>query len=91
MRYYKCLVIACFAFIFSAKVFSQSSDITGLWTGLMYNDTTELSYRYELAISEKNGNFIGYSQTFFILDGQEYFGVKKLRITIDGNKILRKI
>ena len=88
MRYYKYLVIACFAFIFSAKVFSQSSDITGLWTGLMYNDTTELSYRYELAISEKNGNFIGYSQTFFILDGQEYFGVKKLRITIDGNKII---
>jgi hypothetical protein len=62
--------------------------MTGLWTGLMFNDTTELNYRYEIAISEKNGKLIGYSQTFFILDGKEYYGVKKLKITIDGNKVI---
>ena len=91
MPYCKRLIILCFAFLFSAKAFSQSpqtEDMTGLWTGLMYNDTTELSYRYEIAISEKNGSLIGYSQTFFILDGKEYFGVKKLKITIDGNKVI---
>ena len=54
----------------------------------MFNDTTELNYRYEIAISEKNGNLIGYSQTFFILDGIEYYGVKKIKITIDGNKVI---
>ncbi|MFM6926501.1 MAG: hypothetical protein ACKOU7_13425, partial [Ferruginibacter sp.] len=62
--------------------------MTGLWTGLMFNDTTELNYRYELAISEKNGKLVGYSQTFFILDGKEYYGVKKLKITIDGDKVV---
>jgi hypothetical protein len=62
--------------------------MTGLWTGLMFNDTTELNYRYEIAISEKNGKLIGYSQTFFIIDGKEYYGVKKLKITIDGNKVI---
>ena len=62
--------------------------MTGLWTGLMYNDTTELSYRYEIAISEKKGKLIGYSQTFFILDGIEYYGVKKLKITIDGDMVI---
>lgn len=62
--------------------------MTGLWTGLMFNDTTELNYRYEIAISEKNGKLIGYSQTFFILDGKEYYGVKKLKITIDGDKVI---
>jgi hypothetical protein len=62
--------------------------MTGLWTGLMFNDTTELNYRYEIAISEKNGKLIGYSQTFFILDGIEYYGVKKLKITIDGDKVV---
>ena len=62
--------------------------MTGLWTGLMFNDTTELNYRYEIAISEKKGKLIGYSQTFFILDGQEYYGVKKIRITIDGDKVI---
>jgi hypothetical protein len=62
--------------------------MTGLWTGLMFNDTTEMNYRYEIAISEKNGKLTGYSQTFFILDGKEYYGVKKLKITIEGDKII---
>jgi hypothetical protein len=62
--------------------------MTGLWTGLMFNDTTELNYRYEIAISEKNGRLTGYSQTFFILDGKEYYGVKKIKITIDGDKVI---
>jgi hypothetical protein len=62
--------------------------MVGLWTGLMFNDTTELNYRYEIAISEKNGELIGYSQTFFILENKEYYGVKKLRITIEGNKLI---
>jgi hypothetical protein len=89
MQYCKCLIIACCAFLFSAKSFGQSSpDMTGLWTGLMFNDTTELNYRYEIAISEKNGRLTGYSQTFFILDGIEYYGVKKLKITIDGDKVI---
>ena len=54
----------------------------------MFNDTTELNYRYEIAISEKNGKLIGYSQTFFIIDGKEYYGVKKLKVSIDGDKII---
>ena len=54
----------------------------------MFNDTTEMNYRYEIAISEKKGKLIGYSQTFFILDGIEYYGVKKLKITIDGDKVI---
>jgi len=54
----------------------------------MFNDTTELNYRYEIAISEKNGKLVGYSQTFFILDGKEYYGVKKIRITIEEDKVI---
>ena len=89
MQYCKCLIIACCVFLVSANSFAQSlQDMTGLWTGLMFNDTTELNYRYEIAISEKNGKLIGYSQTFFLLDGIEYYGVKKLKITIDGDKVI---
>ena len=89
MQYCKYFLISCFILLFATTTFSQSSpDMTGLWTGLMFNDTTELNYRYEIAISEKNGNLIGYSQTFFILDGIEYYGVKKIKITIDGNKVI---
>lgn len=89
MQYCKCLIIVCCAFLFSSQSFAQSSpDMTGLWTGLMFNDTTELNYRYEIAISEKNGKLIGYSQTFFILDGKEYWGLKKIRITIEEDKVI---
>jgi hypothetical protein len=90
MQYCKHYIILCFALFFCTASFSQSApvDMTGLWTGLMFNDTTEMNYRYEIAISEKNGKLIGYSQTFFIIDGKEYYGVKKLKITIDGNKVI---
>lgn len=90
MQYCKRFLIACCALFFSASAFSQSlsQDIVGLWTGLMYNDTTALSYRYEIAISEKNGKLSGYSHTFFILDDKEYYGVKKIKITIEGNKLI---
>ncbi len=89
MQYCKCFLASCFILLFSATTFSQSSpDMTGLWTGLMFNDTTELNYRYEIAISEKNGKLTGYSQIFFILDNKEYYGIKKIKITIEDNKII---
>lgn len=89
MHHCKRLIISCCALFFSATLFGQSSpDMTGLWTGLMFNDTTELNYRYEIAISQKNGKLIGYSQTFFILGGIEYYGVKKIKIIVDGDKII---
>ena len=90
MQYCKRFIILCFELFFCTASFSQSApvDMTGLWTGLMFNDTTEMNYRYEIAISEKKGKLIGYSQTFFILDGIEYYGVKKLKITIDGDKVI---
>jgi hypothetical protein len=90
MQYCKHYIILCCAWLFCATSFAQEQpvDMTGLWTGLMFNDTTELNYRYEIAISEKNGRLTGYSQTFFILDGKEYYGVKKIKITIDGDKVI---
>ncbi len=90
MQYCKHYIILCVGLFFCTASFAQSApaDMTGLWTGLMFNDTTEMNYRYEIAISEKNGKPIGYSQTFFIIEGKEYYGVKKLKITIDGNKVI---
>jgi hypothetical protein len=38
--------------------------------------------------SAKKTVLIGYSQTFFILDGREYWGVKKIRITIEDDKVI---
>lgn len=58
-----------------------AQDITGLWQGSLYNDTTQQYYRYEIGISQdKKGKYSGYSHTWFLLDDKQYYGVKKLKI-----------
>jgi hypothetical protein len=65
-------------FLLPLKLFSQ--DITGLWSGTLYNDTTQTSLRYEVAISENNGKLSGYSYTTFIVDDQARTGVKSIKV-----------
>lgn len=60
------------------KLFSQ--DISGLWVGSLYNDTTQKTLRYEVAISGNNGEYTGYSYTTFVLDDREVVGVKSIKI-----------
>lgn len=91
MQYGKRLIIFFLALISYTQLTAQSpayADITGLWKGTMYNDTTKLNYRYEIAISENKGKLSGYSHTYFILDNKEYHGVKKIKIRRDGNEVV---
>lgn len=66
----------------------NAQDITGLWKGTLYNDTTKLTLRYEIGISQEKGKLTGFSHTFFIIDDQQYFGLKKLKIKKRGTKII---
>lgn len=65
-------------------------DITGLWTGTLHNDSTGLDYQYEIGITNEKGKFEGFSHTWFTIEGQQYFGVKKLKIRIakDGKIVI---
>ena len=91
MRYCKCLILLiCF---YPAKLFAQpvslaKTDITGLWKGTLYNDSTKQFYRYEIAISQEKGKLTGFSHTWFILDDKQYYGVKKVKIKKSDNKII---
>ena len=69
-----------------AKLFSQ--DITGLWKGTLYNDSTKKYYRYEIGISEEKGKLSGFSHTFFLVGDKEFYGVKKIRIRKADGKII---
>ena len=66
----------------------KAQDITGLWKGVMHNDTTGRDLRYEIAISEYKGKLSGYSHTFFIVDDKEYYGIKKVKVKKQDDKIL---
>lgn len=58
----------------------SAQDITGLWKGTLYNDSNQLVYNYEIAITNNNGKLGGYSHTWFILDQNQYYGVKKVKV-----------
>lgn len=90
MPYCKRLMFFCFVIFFSTQLYAQSAaeDITGLWKGTMYNDSTQKYLRYEIAISEDKGKLSGYSHTYFILDDKEYHGVKKVRVKRKDGKII---
>ena len=84
----KTLLLAVLATCLPAFLFAQ--DITGLWTGTMKNDSTGQVQDYEVFISKEKGKYIGYSHTWFDIDGQKYYGVKKLKVSIakDGKLVV---
>ena len=82
MRYCSFLIL-CFLF---SKGYSQ--DITGLWSGTLYNDTTHQTYQYEVAISEEHGKLYGYSHTWFIMEDKRFYGVKKVKVTRKDGRVI---
>lgn len=75
-----------FLLLFSAKLPAQ--DITGLWKGRLYNDSTKMYYKYEIGISEEKGKLSGFSHTWFILNDTQYFGIKEVKIKRKDGKII---
>ncbi|MGC4103433.1 hypothetical protein [Ferruginibacter sp.] len=68
-----------------------SQDITGLWKGTMYNDSTKQSLPYELVISKEKGKYTGYTHSWFTIDNKQYYGIKKVsvRIAKDGKVVIQ--
>lgn len=85
----KQLVLALVATFSSTLVFCQ--DITGLWTGTLFNDATKQSQPYEVFITKTNGKYSGYSQTWFLIDEKKYYGIKKVNVRIakDGKIVMQ--
>lgn len=79
----KLMKLMLLAFCCPVSVFCQ--DITGLWTGTLYNDSTQQYHQYEIGISKENGKYTGFSHTWFMIDNKRYFGVKKLKVRIAGD------
>src|SRR5579862_5504854 len=63
-------------------------DITGLWKGTLYNDTTKEYLPYEIAISDDNGKLSGYSYTVFKGAKGDEIGIKTIYIKRKEDKII---
>lgn len=69
------------------KLFSQ--DITGMWYGeLLFMDSIPVHLPYEIAISEVNGKFKGYSRIIFMVNGKEEAGIQDISVKKNGNQFI---
>jgi len=77
--------------VICCPLFAFCQDITGLWKGTMYNDSTKQSLEYEIVIKKEKGKYTGYSHTSYLINGTEYYGVKKINIRIakDGKIVMQ--
>jgi hypothetical protein len=85
----KKLITAASLLLFPLFIFSQ--DIAGLWKGTMYNDSTKKSLPYELLIKKEKGKYTGLSYSWFLIGGEEYYGIKKVKVSVakDGKIVIR--
>jgi hypothetical protein len=67
---------------------AQAQDVSGLYTGTLYNDTTRMYQNYELALSEYRGKITGYSYTTFVLNDQYYYGIRRIKASKRDGKLL---
>ena len=77
--------------VFCSPLLALSQDITGLWTGTMYNDSTKQSLHYEVFITKEKWKLTGFSETWFTINEKQCFGIKKLKIHIakDGKIVMQ--
>jgi hypothetical protein len=73
--------------IFLFPLHASSQDISGVWTGYIYNDTTHQNIHYELAINEPDGKSGGYSHTTFVVDSIKNIGLKTVKIKMKDDHI----
>jgi len=80
--------ILILSFCFSARLFAQQPDVTGLWTGELYVDSTKQYLPYEIAVSENKGKLTGYSRIIFVEDGREEAGFEDISLKWEGNQLI---
>ena len=83
-------IIVMFA-VLCCPVFAFCQDITGLWKGTMYNDSTKQSLDYEIVISKVKGKLTGFSHTSYVVNDKKYYCIKKIsvRVAKDGKIVLQ--
>lgn len=72
--------------LLSASAFSQQ--VSGLFQGTLFNDTTKMVQNYELALSEYKGKISGYSYTTFVSNDTFYYGIRRIKAAIRNDELI---
>lgn len=60
-------------------LYAQAQEVSGLYTGTLYNDTTKMTQQYQLALSEYRGKITGWSYTTFVVNDTFYYGIRSIK------------
>ncbi|MEN9570278.1 MAG: hypothetical protein RL172_1509 [Bacteroidota bacterium] len=80
-------ILICFAGNLPVSA-QEKPDITGLWTGELYVDSTKAHLPYEIAVSESKGKLTGYSRIIFFEEGKEEAGYEEISLKWVGDKVM---
>jgi hypothetical protein len=67
---------------------TAAQNVSGLYTGTVYNDTTKITQSYEVALSEYKGKITGYAYTTFVLNDTFYYGIRRVRAFKRNNELV---
>jgi len=84
----KLLLHKLFLLILLIPVQLFAQDITGLWKGELYVDSTKQYLAYEISISEVKGKLIGYSLITFEENGKKETGLRDITIDQKEDRII---
>ena len=67
---------------------THAQNISGLYSGTLYNDTTKQTQTYELALSEYRGKITGYAYATFIVNDTFYYSIRRVKATKKESELL---
>ena len=75
------------ALLLLSPLFFFAQSLTGLWTGVLTNDSNSVrkDQSFEIALTEYRGKVYGYSRSEFIVNDTLYYIVKRVKGTIEGD------
>lgn len=75
------------AFIFLSLT-TAAQNVSGFYSGTLYNDTTKQTQVYELALSDYRGKITGYAYATFVANDTFYYSIRRVKASKKGGTLV---
>jgi hypothetical protein len=77
-----------FLLLLFLSVHLSAQNVSGLYSGILHNDSARQIQKYELALSEYRGKITGYAYATFIANDTFYYSVRRVKATRDNDQLI---
>ena len=78
----------CFLFLLFLSLNSFAQNVSGFYSGTLYNDTTKHTQQYELALSDYRGKVTGWAYATFIANDTFYYSIRRVKGSKKGGNLI---